>query len=1197
MIEIFLALLLLLAVWVGGGMLLLARDARRRGSDYQREVKGRVHSVGDNVEVVLRLVAPAAMRLAEDQDVVLAIDHSGSMGAGPGSPLREATRAAENFIRRLPDNMHVGVVGFDHEAHLLCRPAGGKRGALRAVGSISSGGGTAIHAALERSREALSGGRPGVAKTIVLLSDGGSERAPALDAARLIHELPEKVTVVCVGFGSDADGELLRAISSGGGGENYFYVKEPDDLNALFGFLASSVSGQMAVAGVVDEGTRSPHPFRLAATGGLYPIGVQSENPTRIVWSVPVMDEGPVPLTYNLVPLCPGWHNVATQDGKASWHMPDGTKSETRAPAGPHVLVMPRWLRWAWPLLNPLFWMLFGRFWPCPAPAPKSEPAAEVEPLPTPTLPALLPAPPERPYEPAVRPALVIGLGDAGERAACNLKERLQDRRIDASLVDFVAVRVTHRANRRPVKVGRVTLSDGERVELHQDLRPYLETLRGGGAPPMRTWVPWREWLAETRPLTTVRTIADDRRMARLALLRKPEPLEAKLAQSLRRVVEQDGIVVLVGARHDPECSGLLAEVAHVCAGKGAGVTAVFTPSEPERSPASVLALARELERMALMSGTNIFSDRHEPPKPANKLFDRIVVLEQQAENPEAASRAAAELLWAMLAYKEVFKRLPALRTEGGQVFCSGALIDARALPAEALWRWVREHTLAAGVNGRRMGLTEKDGRLELPRADQQRINGDVEAFWSGQNCRRPRNLLLDSTRAILYGGSADPVSALLTLQEHLPVDSPYHEQVSYSLRERRAFAAYLEEWCQYVLEREQMGGGWGIGLLLAAVIRLEDDFESVVGHINRLAGNADFATLVNFASAMCADFLSTVSKLRASLAGWLAALVGPQPDCRADSAPEGRVPVCYDIEEARAAAEEGLCVSGGGQAEALAKRFEEWYAAYGDPLIGQLRFRAALEPDGQRLEVKLRHGDEELRPESDLSGVMRGLLDRYRNVVLGWPLDEWLPPENVSRPLERFRVGKYSKLVYRLVEDVADEEDPFTASAILVRERRLDGALGAENDLTEDLPYAWPEEANAAHIARKIRNRLNLNPHTFSPAVIHLMRDTRKLQGFLCELARGSVVARGEGFALKRDGREYAVGPADVRLRGLEAFQQVVQRVVDGEDLPPPAAVPADGYEETLRAVEAHPLGKEAAAAPEWRMWRDLIRGLALED
>jgi uncharacterized protein YegL len=1194
MTEIFLALLLLLAAWVGGGMLLLARDARRRGSDYQREVKGRVYSVGDGVEVVLRLVAPATMRLAEDHDVVLAIDHSGSMGAGPGSPLREATRAAENFIRRLPNNMHVAVIGFDHEARLLCRPAEGKRGALRAVGSISSGGGTAIHAALDCSREALSGGRPGVAKTIVLLSDGGSERTSALGAARLIHESPEKVTVVCVGFGPDADGELLRAISSGG--ENYFYVKEPDNLNALFGFLASSVSGQMAVAGLVDEGTWSPHPFRLASTGGLYPIGVQPENPTRVVWSVPVMDDGPVPLTYNLVPLCPGWHDVAAQDGKASWHMPDGTKSETRGPAGPHVLVMPRLLRWAWPLLNPLFWMIFGRFWPCPTPALKGEPAAEVEPLPTPTLPALLPAPPERPYEPAVRPALVVGLGDAGERTVCNLKERLQDRRVDASLVDLVAVRVTHKANRLPVKAGRVTLCDDERVELHQDLRPYLETLRGGGAPPTRAWVPWREWLAETQPLTTVRTIADDRRMARLALLRKPEPLEARLAPSLRRVVEQDGIVVLVGARDDPECSGLLAEVAHVCAEKGAGVTAVFTPSEPERSPASVLALARELERMVLMSGRNIVSDRHEPPKSANKLFDRIVVLEQRAEDSEAASRAAAELLWAMLAYKEVFRRLPALRTEGEQVFCSGALIDARSLPAEALWRWVRERTLAAGLNVRRMGLTEKDGRLELPRVEQQTINGDVEAFWSGQNCRRPRNLLLDGTRAILYGGG-DPVSALLTLQEHLPVDSPYHEQVSYSLRERRAFAAYLEEWCQYILEREQNDGGWGIRLLLAAVVRVEDDFESVVGHINRLAGNADFATLINFASAMCADFLSIVSKLRANLAGWLAALVGPQPDSRVHSAPEGRVPVCHDIEGARAAAEEGLRVPGDGQARALAKRFDKWYVTYGDPLIGQLRFRAALEPGGQRLEVKLRHGGEELQPEDDLSGVMRGLLDRYRNVVLSWPLDDWLPPENVSRPLERFRVGKHSRLVYRLIEDVADEEDPFTASAILVRERRLDGALGAETDLTEDLPYAWPEEANAARIARKIRNRLNLNPHTFSPAVVHLMRDTRKLQGFLGELARGSVVARGEGFALKRDGREYAIGPADERLRGLEAFQQVVQRVIDGEDLPPPAAAPANGYEETLRAVEAHPLGKGAAAAPEWRMWRDLIRGLALED
>src|SRR5205085_10425603 len=145
--------------------------------------------------------------------------------------------------------------------------------------------------------------------------------------------------------------------------------------------------------------------------------------------------------------------------------------------------------------------------------------------------------------------------------------------------------------------------------------------------------------------------------------------------------------------------------------------------------------------------------------------------------------------------------------------------------------------------------------------------------------------------------------------------------------------------------------------------------------------------------------------------------------------------------------------------------RFEEWYSAYGDPLIGQLRFRAALEPGGQSLEVRLRHYDQDLVPESDLVGVMRGALDRYRHVVLSWPPDEWLSPKNVTHPLERFRVGKRSRLVYPVVEEAAEEEDPFTAAAILVRERRLNSALGVETDLAGDLPYAWPEEANAARI------------------------------------------------------------------------------------------------------------------------------------
>jgi Mg-chelatase subunit ChlD len=1207
MTWIILGLLLLLALWVGAGLLLLARGSRRLGSDYQREVARRVCAVGEEVEVALRLVAPVRMPLADDHDVLLVIDHSGSMGSGPGSPLREAVRAAENFIRRLPDNIHVGIIGFDHDARLLSPLTGEQRQAMRALGSLGAGGGTAIHAALKASHAAFQIGRPGIMKTVILLSDGSSASGPAeAEAAHLRQEI-ERLTLVCIGFGPHVNESLMRSIASAP--DKYLHVNNADDLYGLFSFLAGAVSGQMAVAGLVDEGVSSPSPFKLTRTGGLYPLGVQPGDPTRnsatrVVWSIPLMNEAPVPLTYNLVAECPGWFPVATDDGKATWRLPDGTKTEVRAPSGPHVLVMPRWFGWAWPILNPLFWIIFGRFWPCAVKPRESQAAAEPEQLPVAALPALPPAPQQRIYEPSLRPALVIGLGEVGEWTVCRLKERLEDRCIDPAQVEALAIHVTHRSNRAPVKVGRTALETDEIVELHQDLRPYLETLRDEGTPPLRNWVPWRSWLAEMPPLTTLRTIADDRRKARLALIRKPDQVETMLDPGLRRVVGQEGVVIVVGSPADAECSGLLAEVAHICASRDAGVTALFAPTSFFEQPTTeMLALAQELERMSLMKGRNLSSDRHQPPVAARQLFDRIVALEEKYDTPAAASVPAAELIWEMLAYKEVFKQLPLLRADGDEVICCSAAVDSHSLPAAALWRWTRERTLALGLNGRRLGLTQEQGRLVLPVADKQTVNDDVDDFWSGQTSLRPQPLLLTRLRPALRSTNADSISALLSLQDAVPFDQPYHEQVAYSRQERQAFAAYLEGWCQHIFDREQAQGVWGVHVVMPALLRVGDELQVVSNSINRLSGNVDFANLINFASALLVDFSAIVSDLQREMAQWIAKLVGPQLELRVGSPSDATAtPLAYSIEEERQALESVFDSLDARGQEFLTQQFQDWYRSYGDLILGQLSFRAVREANGERVSIRLSYSQQELDANTDVAETLRTALDRYRNVVLGWPVEQLAQRKEVANPLDRFRVGKHSALVYPEVLSVADEEDPFVASAVEVRARTIRQLLGVVPPPPGDAPYAWPEEANAARIAQKIRNRLRRDPQPFSPIAVHLMRDTEKLHGFINDLAQGRVVQQGTKYVLRRDGHNYQVGPRDESLQGLDAFQSVVQQVVsdelslDGQTISPAPADLTNSLAETLKAVEAHPLIKPSVKSPNWKMWQDLIRGLMLE-
>jgi Mg-chelatase subunit ChlD len=1205
MTWLILMLLAMSALWIGAGLILLTRNSRQAGNDYRRRVAGRVFNVGAEVEVELRLVPPAKMELADDHDVLLVIDHSGSMGSAPGSPLREAVRAAENFVRRLPDNIHTGVIGFDHEARVLSPITSNPRQSLRAIGSLGPGGGTAIHAALETCSDALRTGRAGVRKTIILLSDGSSEPDAAEAIAGKLKREIERLTIISVGFGPHVNESLLRSIASDP--NKYVHISNAEDLHGLFGFLAGAISGQMAVAGLIDEGAHAPHPFRLVRTGGLYPIGVQSPGPsqtgaTRIIWSIPLMKEEPVPLTYNLVAECPGWHKVAA-DGNSTWRMPDGTKKEMPGPSGPYVLIMPRWLGWTWPILNPLFWIFFGRFWPCRTQAVETVALPEPEPLPAAALPELPPAPSERPYQPKIRPAVVIGLGEVGEWTLCGLKERLHDRNVDPACVYLLAIHVTHKANRQPARVVNTMLDPHEQIDVHQDLRPYLETLRKNGTPPIRRWVPWRQWLAETPPLTTLRTVAGDRRKARLAIISKPEQVEASLATGLDRVIEKDGIVIVVGSIADAECSGLLAEIAHICAARAAGVTAIFAPTSFFETPTTAeLALALELERISLMSGSQILSDRREPPVAARQLFDRIIVLDQKQETPAEAARPTVEFIWTMLAYEAVLKKLPLLQSEGGETICCLADIQSHRIPAGSLWAWVRERTLAIGVNGQRLRLVEQDGKLVLPEIDRDSVSADVDAFWSGQYCARPQSLLLHRLRASVQANNSDMVSTLLALQEVVPFDLPYHEQVIHARNERQVFAAYLEEWCEHILAREREKNSWGLHVLMPALLRVATDMQLVINDIKRLSGNPDFANLISFATGLLVDSLAIVSNARNDLSRWIARLVGPSLELQVDVPPDGIVPLANDIENERQQTAKFVVSLNPAEQELLEKWFKDWFDEYGDLVLDQLSLRATREAAVPEVSVKLQYASEELSADSDLAGALRTTLDRYQQVVLGWPLEQMLKGEDTTDARDYFRVGKHSAIAYPQVQEVVDENDPFIAAMIRVRERSLKQALGVNPPPPGEVPYVWPEEANAARITEKIRNRLRREPQPFSPTVVHLMRDTHKLHGFISDLAHGRVSVRENKYILERDGQEYVIGPTDEQLQGLDAFQSVVQQVVsyevslNGQPIPPASTNSASSFEETMKAVENHSLGRMAVSSPNWQMWQDVIHGLLLE-
>jgi len=1169
--------ILFLAFWIGIGSLLLFLKNRPSGKvDFLRIVNKRVYERVETVNVTLKLVPPMAKTsVVDEHDVILVVDHSGSMGSAPGSPLRESVRAMENFVTQLPASYSVGLVIFDHEAQCLCQITDKKKSVLSALKTIAPGGATELHLALDKCRELLDegeGARDGVKKTIILLSDGGSNRKIADEAAKLVRDHESQPTILCVGFGPYVDEDLMKSVASTD--QDYIHIETADLMEPLFERLLGVVSGKTAHTVLVNEQISAPHPLTLEKTGEIYPVGIHKTKTTQVSWFLSLLEPKPKGqyLNYHLQPDCLGWHAVAPAGAEVRWKGSDGYQETSSAPTGPKVLVLPNGFAWTWPLLNPLFWLIFGRLFKCQKPAVPVEASEELSPLPTPELPKPLLLPDREIYTAKLRNALVIGLGALGEWSLTRLKWQMQDRMIDKSLVDFLVIQDSGVYNRPSATVNTCKLDDAERVIIQPDLRPYLETIRNQEkTPDSRNWVPWRQWLRETRPLSNY---TDDRRKARLALLLQPEVVEERIKQSVERVLENEGIIIIVGEASDAEASGMLAEVAHICA--GAGVTAIIVPDSI--SSPDTTGMVRELELMLTMRGEPITSDRGGKSVSAKRLFDRIIVANQSQQNAAQTSENISHLLWSMLAYPELLEQM--------QAACYQVQVQGQILPQASLWHWVRQRTLSDLINQHWLNSSITANQVNLPDVKPNAVQEYVNSFWDN-NCllqRCPTQLLKKSALVVRQD------NPLIILEEALdiPLDKPYHEQKAYCNQERDAFLAYLEAWCYTMLEAEFEQHQWGLATLLEAVRKIEQDFEQSIDKLNRLSVNTALVEPLSFIASIYTDYQVALGGLRSSLERWIAALVGWQPGMKVNPLPQDFVPVCLGIEKQRQQAEFNLPF----QREILEPFYQKWYAEYGNHFLQQLRFRVKSET--QSMAIKLQFFQSELNYADDLSDAFNLPLEEYKELVFDWPTENWVATKNSTNSL---RLGKFSATAYPQVNQAINEDDPFVTAALSIKSSQLAEAFRL--DPNSPSVYAWPEQANAARIADKIRYIREQEPQAFSAKAIAAMRDTGRLQGFFGELATVKVSIEGQTILLNRANQIFEVGSTSPERPRIVIFEDVVRQVValgvslKSEILPPPEEW-VISPEEAVNLVEQNQIA--ASESPEWLMWQDVILGLALD-
>lgn len=1187
-----------LLTWIGAGTALLWWQSRPRGSTFTRAIDRRSVPVGGTVRVSLRLIPPAVpAAVPEPHDVVLLLDQSSSMGDGPGSALASAIRAAENFVRRCPASDGIGLVAFNGTASVLSPITKDHAAVLRALQSIAGGDGTSIHAALAEA-VGLFAAIPGDddRRTAILLSDGASDSSLALaEAARL----REHARIVTIGFSDSADAELLTGIAGPTG--RFFHVADAGDLADLFAALAAFVSADAAIAGTVEEPASAPEPFQLADTGLFHPLRVEGDAHVTIAWSVPVMDLRAVALSYDLVPECPGWHSVARSGGRARWQLSSGAEEVSSAPPGPRVLVLPSWLVWSWPILNPLFWILFGRLFCRRRAVARVENAhEEPEPLVLPTLPAPLEPPHPALYEARLRPALIIGVGEAGEWAVTHLGHRLADRGHGRDTATLLAVRAMFEESREPTRVGAFELGEDEKIDLRQDLRPYLESLRKG-APPVRRWIPFVDWLGRIGPRTTA--WIRDRREARLALLQRPRELEARIGAAIAAMKTRslDETALVIGSAADPECSGMLAEVAHLLAGAGAQTTAIVARSRVSdgRHTEELEALAHELERMLLMRGDEVLSDRSDPPASARQLLDRLVVLREDVVSSRESGQGIADLVWQFLAYPEVLRRMPMARADAAGQFIECCTVEqtSMALPVESLWRWTRARALARAINGVWLGLEEIQGVRQLPPPARDVVEKWVNAFWAPSGFSRPQSLLVRAGAGLI--GDTASESSMHAFRGRLPATELYAEQAAFADLERQTTAQFLEVWCQALLDDAYRLHQSGLVTLFAALRGVEDGVAAVQRRMEETAVDPRSAAAGRLGLSLYGDLASFLEGFRKRVERWIAVLAGTQ-------LPMGvlaleREPLSVRIDRIRAQAELDVLFPTQAVREEAERREEAWYQQYGAALLDQLRFRFIRDGRQPRLSLELAGKT----VTDDALAALEAFLAPYRADVLSWTIGDALDPAAIDQPARRFRAGALAARVHPDVMDVAEDADPYVAAATRVDRSRLSEAMGVRQGGVRRLPYAWPEEANSVRVSALITNSIARRAHAFSPAAVHLLRDTNALHDFLADLADGRVSIRNGRCWLSRQGNEYWIGDSSTTTSALESlvnFEKMarqaalLKRSLDAAAIPPREERWSISPDDAVDSVERNPLVQSSVAAEKWPMWQDVIRGVVID-
>ncbi len=400
----------------------LVRTADRMWAWKGDPVRVRLHFNGDRV-----ITEMPAEETGDSYVTALVIDHSGSMGSGPESALESAKMAASYFARVVATTAQpVGAIRFESRAQVAHEISPDGQACAEAILQIPSGGGTDIAAALEAGHamvraavaSASHSATPGL---MILLSDGGSAREPAMAAAEAAKA--DGIRIITIGLGSSIDEALLRHIASSEA--DFHHTIDASALGDVYMNIAGEMSPVIGHAGALVERYHYGA-FTLERPAAGFHTQVD-EDEGRFEIRLPVVFAQRVDFPYDLRARKTGFFRLALENAQLSF-VTDLAQPDQReiieSTLDPPLLVISPFLLFLLflPALLYLLWRLLRALF-------HKTPEVVVVPPPVKTLvppPALKVSPPAALKPREAQPTLFVGLGRVGGQAIAGVAELLE---------------------------------------------------------------------------------------------------------------------------------------------------------------------------------------------------------------------------------------------------------------------------------------------------------------------------------------------------------------------------------------------------------------------------------------------------------------------------------------------------------------------------------------------------------------------------------------------------------------------------------------------------------------------------------------------------------------------------------------------------------------------------------------------------